>query len=112
MQPFHIPSVIFLKATTSFAGAAFEERPELSNLPSRQILVPEREEPLRAGDFVLCTTSLRSWTAAILGVLHDTFFKNGKCMPIHCLFMIFFSKGLAGTPIPCHITLEKTGKNK
>ncbi len=69
-------------------------------------------KPLRAGDFVLCTTSLRSWAAAILRVLHDTLFRNGKCLPMYCLFPIFFSKGLAGTPIPCHITLEMTRKNK
>ena len=33
-------------------------------------------EPIRAGDFVLCTTSLRGWTSAILGVLHDTLQKR------------------------------------
>ncbi len=35
--------------------------------------------PLRTGDFVLCTTSLRGWTSAIPGVLHDPCFKGGKC---------------------------------
>ncbi len=39
-------------------------------------------EPLRAGDFVHCTTSLRGWTAAKLRVLHETFFKDGKCAGI------------------------------
>jgi len=33
-------------------------------------------EPLRAGDFVLRTTSLRGWTAAILKVLHDSLQKR------------------------------------
>ena len=37
--------------------------PELSNFSKRKVLVTERSEPLRAGDFVLRTTSLRSWTA-------------------------------------------------
>ncbi len=63
----------------------FRERPELSNLPFRQILVLDRVEPLRAGDFVLCTTSLLGWTAAILGVLHDTFLRDGKCSLMQCL---------------------------
>ena len=32
-------------------------RPELSNFSSGKVLVTELFEPLRAGDFVLCTTS-------------------------------------------------------
>ena len=32
--------------------------PELSNFSSGKVLVTERFEPLRAGDFVLCTTSV------------------------------------------------------
>ncbi len=33
-------------------------RPELSNFSKRKVLVTERIEPLRAGDFVLRTTSV------------------------------------------------------
>ena len=33
-------------------------RPELSNFSFRKVLVTERSEPLRAGDFVLRTTSV------------------------------------------------------
>ncbi len=40
-----------------------ELRPELSNLMN-QVLAIERSGPLRTRDFVLCTTNLRSWSAA------------------------------------------------
>ena len=45
--------------------------PELSNL-MHQVLAIERIGPLRRGDFVLCTTSLRGWTAADAKHLHHT----------------------------------------
>ena len=47
--------------------------PELSNLIN-QVLATERFGPLRRGDFVLCTTSLRGWTAADAKHLHHTIF--------------------------------------
>ena len=47
--------------------------PELSNLID-QVLATERFGPLQRGDFVLCTTSLRGWTAADATHLHHTIF--------------------------------------
>ena len=47
--------------------------PELSNL-MHQVLATERIGPLRRGDFVLCTTNLRSWIAADAKHLHHTIF--------------------------------------
>ena len=47
--------------------------PELSNL-ILQVLATERIGPLRRGDFVLCTTNLRSWIAADAKHLHHTIF--------------------------------------
>ncbi|MEI3004231.1 MAG: hypothetical protein V8T87_06360 [Victivallales bacterium] len=38
-----------------------------------QVLATERIGPLRRGDFVLCTTSLRGWTAADAKHLHHAF---------------------------------------
>ena len=49
--------------------------PELSNL-MHQVLATERIGPLRRGDFVLCTTNLRSWIAADAKHLHHTIFIN------------------------------------
>ena len=49
--------------------------PELSNLIN-QVLATERIGPLRRGDFVLCTTNLRSWMAADATHLHHTIFIN------------------------------------
>ena len=53
-------------------GTAHDHRgipPELSNLMN-QVLATERFGPLRRGDFVLCTTNLRSWIAADAKHLH------------------------------------------
>ena len=47
--------------------------PELSNLIN-QVLGIERIGPLRRGNFVLCTTNLRSWIAADAKHLHHTIF--------------------------------------
>ena len=47
--------------------------PELSNLMN-QVLAIERIGPLRRGNFVLCTTNLRSWIAADAKHLHHTIF--------------------------------------
>ena len=47
--------------------------PELSNLIN-QVLATERFGPLRRGDFVLCTTNLRSWIAADAMHLHHAIF--------------------------------------
>ena len=47
--------------------------PELSNLMN-QVLAIERIGPLRRGNFVLCTTNLRSWIAADATHLHHTVF--------------------------------------
>ena len=44
--------------------------PELSNLMN-QVLAIERIGPLRRGNFVLCTTNLRSWIAADATHLHQ-----------------------------------------
>ena len=46
--------------------------PELSNLMN-QVLATERFGPLRRGDFVLCTTSLRGWIAADAKHLHQKY---------------------------------------
>ena len=55
--------------------------PELSNL-IHQVLAIERIGPLRRGDFVLRTTSLRSWTAADATHLHQTIpgFPISRCL--------------------------------
>ena len=62
-------------------------RPELSNFSCRKVLVTERSEPLRAGDFVLRTTSLRSWTAQGSKTLDpeknaSAFFRFSKQIPV------------------------------
>ena len=51
-------------------GIIAEIPPELSNLMN-QVLAMERIGPLRRGDFVLRTTSLRGWTAADAKHLHQ-----------------------------------------